>query len=141
MNRCSSSSSIGQKSGLALVRLVVGFFMIYHGWEIFSETKMNEYLQWDQFKLSSNGRFMVYAGKAAELIAGVLLFLGLFTRVASVLIIGTMSYIAFFVGHGRIWYEDQHPFLFVLLGIVFLFAGGGRWSADHYVFKKKSLYR
>ncbi|MEQ1800180.1 MAG: DoxX family protein [Lacibacter sp.] len=141
MNKFLSSSSIGQNAGLALVRFVVGFFMIYHGWEIFNETKMNEYLQWDQFKLSSAGKLMVYAGKLAELIAGVLLFLGLLTRVASVLIVGTMGYIAFFVGHGRIWYEDQHPFLFVLLGIVFLFAGGGRWSADHYVFKKKSLYR
>lgn len=130
-----------QNAGLAIVRLFVGFFMLYHGWEIFSETKMNEYLQWDQFKLSSNGKFMVYAGKLAELIAGVLLFLGLLTRLASVLMIGTMSYIAFFVGHGNVWYEDQHPFLFVLLGIVFLFMGGGRWSADHYVFKKKSLYR
>lgn len=141
MNRNFLQQESGQNTGLALVRLVVGFFLIYHGWEIFSEIKMNEYLQWDQFKLSSTGKSTVYAGKLAELIAGILLFLGLFTRVASVLIIGTMSYIAFFVGHGGIWYEDQHPFLFVLLGIVFLFAGGGRWSADHYVFKKKSLYR
>lgn len=141
MNKFLSSSSLGQNAGLALVRIIAGFFMIYHGWEIFNETKMNEYLQWDQIKLLSTGKFMVYAGKLAELIAGVLLSLGLLTRVASVLVIGTMGYIAFFVGHGKIWYEDQHPFLFVLLGIVFLFAGGGRWSADHYVFKKKSLYR
>lgn len=141
MNGNSSQQELLQNAGLTLVRIIVGFFMIYHGWEIFSHTKMNEYLQWNQFKLSSNGNFMVYAGKLAELIAGVLLFLGLFTRVASVFVIGTMSYIAFFVGHGKIWYEDQHPFLFVLLGMVFLFTGGGRWSADHYVFKKKSLYR
>lgn len=141
MNGNFSQQELVQNAGLAIVRLVVGFFMIYHGWEIFSETKMNEYMQWDQIKLSSTGKFVVYAGKLAELIAGVLLFLGLLTRVASVLVIGTMSYIAFFVGHGKVWYEDQHPFLFVLLGIVFLFSGGGRWSADHYVFKKKSLYR
>jgi len=130
-----------QNAGLAIVRLFVGFFMLYHGWEIFSNTKMNEYLQWDQFKLSPNGKFMVYGGKLAELIAGVLLFFGLFTRLASLVLIGSMSYIAFLVGHGKIWYEDQHPFLFVLLGIVFLFAGGGKWSADHYVFKKRLLYR
>ncbi len=141
MSRNFLQQESGQNAGLAFVRLVVGFFMIYHGWEIFSETKMNEYLQWDQFKLASNGKFMVYAGKLAELIAGALLFFGLFARFASLVLIGSMSYIAFFVGHGKVWYEDQHPFLFVLLGIVFLFAGGGRWSADHYVFKKKSLYR
>ncbi len=40
----------------------------------------------------------------------------------------------FFVGHGKIWYEDQHPFLFVLLAFVFFFIGGGKWSVDYLLF-------
>jgi uncharacterized membrane protein YphA (DoxX/SURF4 family) len=130
-----------QQTGLTAVRLFVGFFMIYHGWEVFNQTKMNDYLQWDLFKHSSNGRLMVYGGKAAELVAGALLFFGFFTRPASLVLIVIMSYISFFVGHGKIWYEDQHPFLFVLLGIIFLFAGGGKWSVDHYLLNKKQLNR
>lgn len=112
--------------------------MIYHGIEILSAEKMNGYLQWDMFKNSSSAKTMVYAGKAAELAGGILLSIGLFTRIAALILMGTMSYISFFVGKGIIWYEDQHPFLFVLLGMVFLFIGGDKFSIDHLIFKKRN---
>jgi len=130
-----SSAPLWQTAGLTLVRWVVGAFLIYHGWEIFSETKINGYLQWDQFK-NSNGKLLVYSGKAAELIAGILLVLGLFTRIACLLIIGVMSYIVFFLGKGIIWYDDQHPFLLVLYGFTFFFTGPGNFSLDKIIFKK-----
>ena len=111
--------------------------MIYHGREIFMESKMNEYLQWDMFK-NSSGKVLVYLGKGAEFVGGILLFFGLFTRIAAMILMGTMSYIAFFVGKGIVWDNDQHPFLFVLLAMVFLLTGGGRWSIDHLLFKKRN---
>ena len=139
MTRSSSSSLLlWQTAGLFLVRITVGFFMIYHGLEILSAEKMNGYLQWDLFKNSSSAKTMVYAGKAAELAGGILLAIGLLTRIAALILMGTMSYIAFFVGKGIIWYDDQHPFLFVLLAIVFLSIGGGPWSLDHLLFKKRN---
>ncbi len=88
----------------------------------------------DSFKKYSAPEMMVYIGKAAELLAGVLLMLGLFTRLAALILIFAMLYIAFFVSEGRIWYEEQHPFLFVLFGIVFFFTGGGKWSLDYFFF-------
>ncbi len=125
---------------MALVRLVTGFFMIYHGWEVFSAAKMETYLQWDMFWEGTAGQFQVYAGKIAELLAGILLFTGFLTRIASLIMVFTMGYIAFFVGNGRVWYEDQHPFLFVLLGLVFLFAGPGSWSIDGWIQKKGAVH-
>lgn len=136
MNKFLSPLPLWQNAGLALVRLMVGAFMIYHGWEIFSPSKMNGYLEWDLFKTSS-GKTLVYVGKAAELIAGIFLFLGLFTRLGALILIGTMACISFFVGHGKIWYEDQYPFLFVLLGLVFFFMGPGAFSLDNLIFKNK----
>ena len=97
---------------------------------------MNSYLQWDMFK-GPYGKFMVYAGKATEFITGILLSLGLLTRVCAILMIGNFSYITFFVGQGRFWYEDQHPFMFALFGILFLFTGPGAWSLDGIIFNKK----
>ena len=134
-----SSSPIWQTTGLTIIRVILGAFLIYHGWEIFNEVKMSEYLLWDNFK-NSNGKLLVYAGKAAELLAGILYVLGLFTRIASLLTIGTMCYIAFFLGNGIIWNNDQHPFLFVLLALVFFFTGPGKYSVDHYLFKPKPRY-
>lgn len=134
MNKFFSSSPVWQNTGLALVRVILGLFLVYHGWEVFNAGKMNEYLAWDIFKTSASSAFMIYTGKVAELVGGVLLSVGLLTRVSAIMIIGTMGYIAFFVGSGKIWYQDQHPFLFVLLATIFFFTGPGKWSLDYLFF-------
>lgn len=117
--------------GLAIARIITGAFLIYHGAEIWTNSEaMNAYPQWEQFKRLPSPKLWVYAGKACELLAGILLLLGLWTRLASLILIGTMGFITFFVGNGEPWYADQHPFLFVLLGWVFLCAGPGALSID-----------
>jgi len=130
MNKFFSSAPWLQQEGLAIVRIIVGLFMIYHGFEIFDKETMTGYASWAQFKAMPSPAFFVYAGKAAELLAGILFTIGWFTRPASLVLILTMLYITFFVGQGKFWYDDQHPFLFVLLGLVFFFTGPGRWSMD-----------
>ena len=137
MNNFFSPLPIWQAQGIAVIRILVGLFLIYHGWEVFDKNKMNEYIAWDIFKKSSSPSFMAYMGKTAELVAGFLLAIGLFTRIASIIIIGTFIYIPFFVGNGKIWYEDQYPFLFALFGFVFFFTGAGKWSIDNVLFRKK----
>ncbi len=130
MKKLFSTDAILPETGLAFVRIIVGLFLVYHGWEVFDVAKMKEYAAWDAFKQDSSPTFMVYLGKSSELVAGLMLMTGLFTRLACLILIGTMLYITFFVGHGRFWYEDQHPFLFALLGFVFFFIGPGKWSID-----------
>lgn len=124
--------------GLAIVRIIVGLLLVYHGLEVFNAELMKGYTEWDTFK-GQAAAFKVYAGKSAELVAGILLCLGLITRVCAVLVIGTFSYITFFVGQGRFWYEDQHPFMFALFGLLFLFTGPGAWSLDGVLFWKKGV--
>ena len=138
MKKFFSSSPVWQNTGLALIRIIVGLFMIYHGWEMFDTELMNKYLEWDMFK-NPSAKTMIYAGKVAELIAGILLVLGLFTRIAAILVIGTLGYIAFFVGNGKVWADAQHPFLFVLLGLLFFFTGPGKYSLDHVLFNRKPV--
>jgi putative oxidoreductase len=136
MNKFFLSSPLWQTTGLTLIRCILGTFLIYHGLEIFSESKINGYLEWDVFK-GSNGKLLVMAGKVSELIAGIFFVFGFLTRVASLLIIGTMIYITFFLGNGKIWYEDQYPFLFILLALVFFFTGASKVSLDNLLFKNK----
>lgn len=128
------STPLWQDKGLALVRIVLGLLLIYHGQEVFQTKLMASYTTWDQFK-GTYAFWMVYAGKSAELISGILLFLGLFTRLGALICIGTFAYITFFVGQGRFWYEDQHPFMFMLFGVLYFFTGPCAWSLDALIFK------
>jgi len=105
---------------------------------MFDERAMNEYFKWDMFKGSSLAKFSVYGGKVAELLSGILLVLGLLTRIACIIVICTLGYIAFFVGNGKIWYEDQYPFLFVVIGVIYIFTGPGSFSLDNVIFKNKN---
>lgn len=136
MNKFFSPSPIVLHQGIALVRIIVGALIVYHGQEVFNPQLMSEYANWDTFD-KSNARLMVYVGKSSEFIAGISLLLGLFTRLGSLLTVGTLSYITFFVGSGKFWYEDQHPFMFVLFGVLFLFTGPGAWSLDALIFNKQ----
>lgn len=132
-----SQSPLAVNNGIAVVRIILGLLLIYHGIEVFDADLMSGYAKWDTFPLSL-AKLMVYAGKSAELVAGILFLLGLLTRVGAILMIGTFTYITFFVGNGRFWYEDQHPFMFALFGLLFLFTGPGSWSVDALVFRRKA---
>lgn len=136
MRKLFSPQPLWSAQGLALVRIITGGFLAYHGWEVFDSNVMKGYFDWEAFKGFSSPAGAVYAGKSAELLLGVLLLLGFFTRIAAAGIILTMGYISFFVGHGQVWYSDQHPFLFVLLAAVFFCCGPGAGSLDAVFFSK-----
>ncbi len=136
MKKLFSSLPIIPQQGLGMVRIIFGALMVYHGKEVFDPQLMKEYASWDSIS-GANGLLLVYLGKGSEFVAGLLLLLGIFTRVGSLMTIGTMSYITFFVGGGRFWYEDQHPFMFALFGLLFLFTGPGAFNLDEVVFKKR----
>ncbi len=135
MRKFFSSKPLWLDSGLLIIRVITGAFMIYHGWEIFDSEKMNEYSKWMTDLKFPAPAFMAYLGKGSELIGGILLLIGWLTRPAAIILAITMSAIAFGMGHGRIFTEDQHPFLFVVLSMVFVFTGAGRYSIDRYLDK------
>ena len=70
MNRLFSSEPLWGNHGLGIVRIVVGLLMVYHGHEVFRTELMKSYTEWEIFK-GSVGTFKVYAGKTAELLAGI----------------------------------------------------------------------
>lgn len=140
MKKLLSPLQSNTKTIVALLRIIVGAMMVYHGADIFNEVQMKEYAQWDNFKNESYPSLLPYIGKSAEFLSGVLLLLGLFTRVAAAIMIIIMCYVTFKIGHGKFWYEDQHAFMFVLFGLLFFFIGPGKWSIDHIVFKPRDRY-
>ncbi len=111
-----------QKSGLAIIRIVTGLLMLYHGLELFDSAKMDEYLKWDVIKKLPVPEIMVYIGKGIELVGGIFFILGFLTRIAALFMAINMFFICFYVGNGKFYYEDQHPFVFGLLCLVFFLA-------------------
>ncbi|MFD2521555.1 DoxX family protein [Emticicia soli] len=117
-------------AGFAIVRIITGLLLAYHGLEIFEPAKIQEYASWDSIKTMPFPAFWAYLGKAAELLGGVLLTIGFLTRPAALVIALTMLFICFKIGNGKFWYEDQHPFLFFLLAMIYFFTGAGKWSVE-----------
>jgi putative oxidoreductase len=138
MTKFFSSEPIAQNYGIALVRIITGMFLVYHGWEVFNTEQMKTYTGWFVERKYSNPSGWAYAGKIAELLAGIGFVLGLFTRLASIAAISAFAGIILILGDkGKIFQGDQHPFLFILLAIVFLVTGPGALSLDGLIFKKK----
>jgi putative oxidoreductase len=101
--------------GFAAIRVITGMLMTYHGIEVLDGNKMYGYGQWLTDLRFPQPHIMAYLGKGTELVSGVLLVLGLFTRLAALALAVTMLLVCFGIGKGRIFTDDQHPFLFVLL--------------------------
>lgn len=131
-----SAAPLWPTGGLGLLRILTGALMAYHGLEVFDAAKMREYAAWDVIKSMPAPLLMVYTGKGLELLTGVFLSLGFLTRIAAFLMAINMLVICFRIGQGRFYFEDQHPFLFVLLALVFVFAGPGSFSIDRLHFTK-----
>lgn len=122
--------------GMAILRMVTGLMMVYHGLELFSAEKMDMYRSWDIIKRLPVSNVLLYIGKAGELITGIFLTLGLFTRWSALAMAFIMLFISFYIGKGKFWYNDQHPFLFAMMALVFAIFGPGAWALDNKIVKK-----
>ena len=131
-----SSRPLFYETGLATIRIIVGLLMTYHGWEVFDRATMEPYFEWEQLKaLPFPAELMAYVGKTLELITGICFTIGFLTRISAIFMAIDMLFITFFIGNGIFWYQDQHPFLFAVIAIVFFFTGPVKWSVDQKVFK------
>lgn len=129
-----SPRPIFYETGLASIRIFVGLLMAYHGWEVFDRATIESYFGWDAIKALPNPELMVYVGKSMELVTGICFTVGFLTRLSAIFMAVDMLFICFYIGSGKFYYQDQHPFLFALIAIVFFFTGPVKWSVDQKVF-------
>ena len=138
MKKFLSSSPIFFNNGIAFVRIVTGVLLVYHGLEVFDADKMKMYTGWFIDKNYNAPSLWSYTGKLTELLVGIGYILGFLTRFCSIAAIAAFSGIIFMLGdRGKILQGDQHPFLFILLALIFIFTGPGKLSLDHLFFSGK----
>src|SRR5947209_6334099 len=119
-----------------LLRIVFGFLFMCHGLQ---KTFLPQLLHGHQV---APGLTVDFLGAVIELVAGLLVFLGLFTRIAAVIASGEMA-VAYFMVHAKggffpIVNHGELAVAFCWFFLFVLFYGPGRWSVDALLFKRAS---
>ncbi|OOF79789.1 DoxX family protein [Rodentibacter caecimuris] len=122
---------------LALLRIVVAYMFILHGTAKFWEFPIS--------MTGGNGAVtdpLMIVGGVIEIVGGILVLLGLFTRAAAFILSGQMAYAYFFMhvaGKGSLFFPiangGELALLYSVVFFYFVFAGAGAWALDN-KFKK-----
>jgi putative oxidoreductase len=122
-------------NAIVIVRIIVGSYFIMHGHELFNAKAMQgfaDYLKNDlHFPLPT---LMAYLRTGAELFGGIMVLLGLFTRIGTFLIMITMLVAAFTAGKGELLGEAEFTFIYATICFVIILIGAGRYSLDNILF-------
>jgi len=113
---------------LAILRIVAGLLFLEHGTSKFFDFPV-------AFPLPGQLPAMLMVAGAIEIVAGLLITLGLFTRLAAFIASGLMA-AAYFIGHfpKGFWPLENMGEAAILYCFVFLYiaaAGPGEWSIDN----------
>lgn len=121
-------------AGFSLVRLAVGALIMPHGLSVFDVEKISGMAKWlgDDLHMPAP-LLLAYLAKGAEFFGGLLLALGLGTRVAAVFLIVTMAVAVLGAHADDILGEGENALLYLLLFFSFLLMGPGPWSLDHWL--------
>ena len=135
-NKIFSYSPLSADAAALLLRLVFGGLFIYHGY-----TKLvayNEILPRfpDLIGIGAKTSFILVI--FAEFFCGILVTIGLLTRLAVIPILITMA-VAFFIAHAKDNFNVKElALIYLLLSFVIFILGGGRYSLDKLIFKNKN---
>ena len=122
---------------IVIIRVVIGMLFIYHGRELFDTKAMATFAAWlDKDLHFPLPLLMAYLRTGAEFFGGIMLIIGLFTRLASFLICFTMLVAGFVVDKGDFFGEGEMPFAYAAILFTIVLAGPGKLSLDYYFFKK-----
>jgi putative oxidoreductase len=133
----------GSLSGFsqALLRVAAGAFLIPHGAQklfgAFGGYGLEATGQYFQTQLGfANGYLAALGAGSVELFGGLLLALGLFTRLAAgsiaVMLVVAAS---FHLGAGFFWTDGgwEYPVLWAIIALMFVVRGGGQYSIDRLI--------
>ena len=124
--------------GLLFYRLALGISMFYHGYLKYVSGEQGLYKVGAMLSaLSVPSGFEVILGTIAsyaEMVGGILIIIGLFTRIGSLLIIGTLTVATILNLNGNFFSWD-YPSQMGFGAIMLFLAGAGRYSLDKALFK------
>lgn len=124
--------------GLLFYRLALGISMFYHGYLKYVSGEQGLYKVGVMLSaLGVPSGFEVILGTIAsyaEMVGGILLIIGLFTRIGTLLVVGTLAVATILNLNGKFFSWD-YPSQMAFGAIMLFFAGAGRYSLDKALFK------
>lgn len=122
-------------AGLLILRIGVALFMLTHGFpKLITLFGSEEIIFADPVGLGPTASFVLNV--FAEFICAILILLGLATRIASLVLIINMA-TAFFIFHAADPFRIKElAGMYLLIYIVLLIMGGGKYALDYYWLKK-----
>lgn len=124
--------------GLLFYRIALGVSMFYHGylkWLSGSEGLYKVGAMLAPLGVSGGYELLGTAAAIAEMLGGILIILGLFTRIGALLLVGTLAVATVLHINGNFFGWD-YPSQMAFGAIMLFFAGAGRYSFDAFIFKK-----
>ncbi|NDV47635.1 DoxX family protein [Paludibacter sp. 221] len=127
--------------GLLIFRLAVGILMLTHGLQKIANYETLKLAFPDPIGLGSS--FSLTLIILAEFGCSILIILGLFTRLATIPLMFGMIVAGFVVHGGDPFAVKELSVLYLLMYVVLILTGAGKYSVDHYLqrwWMKKSKF-
>ncbi|NUY79546.1 DoxX family membrane protein [Flavobacterium sp. MAH-1] len=121
--------------GVFVAKLSVGFLIMRHGLPLFDRVEMQNLSAFLRESGFVAPVFMAHLAKATEFFGGILLGLGLLTRIVCPMLAFTMFVIVWKMGDLD-FLQQELPTLFLLFFLLFFFHGSGKWSLDRWISEK-----
>ena len=135
MKRLLSSFSLDTNVATLLLRLFFGSMFIYYGYP--KLVNYNEMLKMFGDPIGIGTELSLILTIFGEFVCGILIVLGLLTRLAVIPSFITMV-VAFFIAHGQDDFANKIPaFTYLILSVIVFILGGGKYSLDAAIFDKK----
>jgi putative oxidoreductase len=124
-------------------RLWFGYTMMQNGKFIFDSSQTDFFLQWFGKELHFPAPLlMYYLAKGSEFFGGLLILLGLFSRVAGVFVAFTMLVATLTANIHQIYNGDGAITISLLsFACLIIICGSGRLSIDYLIFKDKQEFK
>lgn len=136
MKQLMTSRPLHYDLGIFFLRLIFGGLFTWHGVDALSHYSL--YLSMSKSTLGLPVGLEFNLVVFSQFICGILIILGLFTRLAVLPLFIAMG-VAFFVAHKNdAFFQKELPFAYWLLCLPIFILGGGRFSVDDLLQKRKA---
>jgi putative oxidoreductase len=124
---------------MLVLRVIMGILFINYGSGFFDTKTMTHFAGWLEKDLHFPfPLFMAYLRTGAELFGGIMLILGLYTRLGAFLIFITMLVAGFIADKGDFFGAAELAFVNAAVMLTIILAGPGKLSLDYYFFGRNS---